>query len=163
MLGRDIVKFVLSHDLMDKDVTWDNITFVDRFPDDSEIYYIPYNDIEGTYEVVRITYVDGSEVREPLDAGTILRLSYASMYGVDNLVDDTTSYSKTFLEWLDSEDTTSYVLMLIKQYLYTDPEFTQECTTLNQMLTYLEVHQVDLDTIQSAITAWFQYVRECRI
>ncbi len=164
MTGRDIIKFIVANNLLDKQCVSDNflVKFVDNMQDDEEIGYVLLD--SGRERVY---------VRDSSDT-YVLRQRYISdvtMSGIkqvdtcipeDDILSPYNTYSETFRSWLSNSESSGPVISIIKDYADSDSNFSRNCGTYNKMISYLEGKEVSKEVIESADVAWLQYMRECR-
>lgn len=167
MTGRDIVKTILYNNLLDKDCTADSdsIRFCEFLPDDTTLEYCM---TESEYLIQHVQFIDGGEIRETLDSGSIDNVSLVNISRLDSIgqmnpvLEPYSQYSMTFYMWIKSIGHASIFDPLL-EYIASDPNFSRNCRTFNQMMSYLEANEVDVNLLSIAKLAWVQYVRECRI
>ena len=167
MTGRDIIKFILRNNLLDKQFassisTAPILRSIDYLPNDEEMKYSLYED--GRY---RVSITDCLDNYILIDS----KLSLSKMNDlkiIDTFVpsDDTLNrynqYTDTFRQWLYGLTDQGSITHLIVDYANFDSNFGRNCSSYNKMMSYLESKDVDDDIILSAGVAWNQYMRECR-
>lgn len=166
MTGRDIVKFIVVNNLLDKNCISESaddvvIRFLDYLSNDDAVRYVLNS--EGR---IRVSLSDPSNTY-------LLKNSYVDDYNINGLKqldssvpDDAfpeyNTYSNTFVSWMKSLVDEDSITHRIVEYASIDTNFVKYCTTYNRMMSYLEGKEVDSTIIKSAEISWTQYMRECR-
>lgn len=166
MTGRDIVKFILANNLLDKSCISTSgdrvvIRFLDYLVNDDEIIYALTE--EGKERIALRDVSDNYLIK----SNNVHDYKMAGLKQLDNnVVEDKTIskynvYLDTFKSWLNTVEPGSIIYDVVK-YSEIDSNFSRNCTTYNKMMSYLEGKEVSYDIIRSADLAWTQYMRECR-
>lgn len=163
MTGRDIIKFILENNLLDKSCTSTAndrmiLKFIDYLSNDEQTIYICYEDGRCRRilnDMSNLIMIDQVNVQD---------LSYPNLKIVDSLIADESvpTFSMTFRQWLKTLDSGSSITHYIVDYADEDSNFGNNCKTFNKMISYLEGKEVDKNVLLSAEVAWTQYLRECR-
>lgn len=163
MTGRDVVKFIVKNNLLDKSLSPDLILkFEDYLPNDEGLQFSCYSD--GRY---RVGLSDGSDVYL-IDSGKLSDISMNGLKALDAcipenpILDPYNTYSCTFKQWLNNLYDEQSIMYLILQYGNEDSNFWRYCTTYNKAVSYLESKDVSPNLFRSLEIAWTQYMRECR-
>lgn len=162
MNGRDVIKFILRNSLLDKSIMLSegSIVAIDHLPTDEEFRYVLQQD--GKYKVA---LQSGSDLYL-LENQLVSDISLDHLETLDKIVStepsNNISYKMSFSDWINSISDEGSALHAVVEYNSYDPQFSANCTSFNQLITYLENQNVSEDVLQSAETAWIQYLRECR-
>lgn len=161
MKGRDIVKFIVSNDLLDKSCS-SEIRFEDYLANDDEIDYVLLDDCR-----TRISLKDSSDTYL-IRSGNIVSVHMNGLKQLDSfieedpVIDKYNRYSDTFKSWLGSINDSRSIMKRIADYANNDSNFSRNCSTYNKMMSYLEGKGASVEVLQSADIAWGQYMRQCR-
>lgn len=165
MTGRDIVKFILYNNLLDKEYDPSSkLILIDHLVDDSSIVY-EFND-QDEFDIKRVSMSPRSVIQETLDFGCVDNLEMPELKSLDSLGDRNAvvqiynTYNTTFYQWLKTITYTSLFGSLL-DYIAEDSNFYKNSKTFNQLISYLENKSVSVKLISEAKLAWMQYRREC--
>jgi len=163
LTGREIVKFILSNNLLDKLCFSDTkdsriLRFVDTLPNDEQAIFICYED--GRCRRI-VNDMSDMLLVDQINTEDIL---YPNLKTLDSFIseEDVPSFTMTFRQWLRTKEDSDSIIHYIVDYANLDSNFGNNCKTYNKVMSYLEGKDVEVNVLRSAGVAWTQYLRECR-
>lgn len=168
MTGRDIIKFIIHNKLVDKECVKPGedvniLEFIDYLQSDDIVHY--YLSEVGESTVIHYSFEDASpSIVSQCYVDDIYMNSVKTVdsFQSDDLLDIYNEYDETFRQWMKTLGVDNSITSLILNYAESDANLSNNCRSLNKLVSYLEGKGVDREVIQSAEIAWRQYMRECR-
>ena len=160
MTGRDIVKFIVHNNLLDKSVSDLKLLFLDYTVDIERVKY----DLKPNGRFIT-SYISGDETYK-VSSAFLNDVRLDTLRCLDSCRSQSAyvdTYSTPFYTWMKSLSDDTSITHVLVVYAAQDPEFCNNCNSFNQLMSYLESQSASSEVLESAELVWTQYMHECRI